>query len=568
MIKRSTATLLFARPLFWLLISLFALAFIWLSPLSFVPVPWPDDSAFYLVARDFFHWPPKWVMTSQAPFEPSYYRFNFNTMPLYPILIGIGRFFGIDGSFEIKLWPLLGFALSGFFLSVYTAQKLFQSEAAIHLKQKRLPLVALLLCTFAFYSDPILRWASVLVRPESLIGLCGVLIILSLSRPNAFAVTPITRKVESLFSAQSTFLAIAAYLHFNAVHLVFPVVAAHFWFSNQPIVTLFWIGVRTAILLLPWIIIILSKLTLFTTQMTTQWKRLAVGNDWLSTPQKAISGLLQNMGSPAPWHPTLDLAAIILWVLIFIAIALFIRQTVLTFRRAPPNKYPLTLASAAWVLSALWLWTNKPEVWFVYYIHLAIFALIFSIIAENFSRLNRIKPIAIICAGLLGLFTITNVSQLSALSNDQTFTWSAYQDWIGCIDQQLIKQEALKKSHGKFRVWAPTFPDILVELAKRHPDWEFTRTCDFHDRWKLAWEHGKKVDAFVITESINNTTGRLEGPQGQFPNIQSVWMNWKGYYINHFQEMPDWMHNDRYYCQVGRWQAFLYLKSENPTPTP
>src|SRR5262245_9928936 len=53
---------------------------IWFSPLSFVPVPWPDDSAFYFVGREFWKWPPRWVMLPQAPFEPTYRIFNFNTM--------------------------------------------------------------------------------------------------------------------------------------------------------------------------------------------------------------------------------------------------------------------------------------------------------------------------------------------------------------------------------------------------------------------------------------------------------------------------------------------------------
>src|SRR4051812_8337092 len=69
---------------------------VWLSPLAFVPVPWPDDSAFYFVAKDLFRWPPRWVMMTQAPFIPTYAIFNFNTMPLYPILIGLGRLVGID----------------------------------------------------------------------------------------------------------------------------------------------------------------------------------------------------------------------------------------------------------------------------------------------------------------------------------------------------------------------------------------------------------------------------------------------------------------------------------------
>src|SRR3989440_3105981 len=91
---------------------------VWLSPLAFAPVPWPDDSAFYFVAKELFRWPPRWVMLPQAPFEPSYRIFNFNTMPLYPVLIGLGRFIGIDGSFGLKFWPLSFWAASVSLLGV------------------------------------------------------------------------------------------------------------------------------------------------------------------------------------------------------------------------------------------------------------------------------------------------------------------------------------------------------------------------------------------------------------------------------------------------------------------
>src|SRR3954465_2427063 len=95
------------------LIPVIVMLWVWASSLAFVPVPWPDDSAFYFVAKELFKWPPRWVMLPQAPFEPTYEIFNFNTMPLYPILIGIGRWFGIDGSFLLKFWPLTGWALTG-----------------------------------------------------------------------------------------------------------------------------------------------------------------------------------------------------------------------------------------------------------------------------------------------------------------------------------------------------------------------------------------------------------------------------------------------------------------------
>src|SRR3954464_10297543 len=95
------------------LIPVFAALIVWFSALSFVPVPWPDDSAFYFVAKELFHWPPRWVMLPQAPFEPTYRISNFNTMPLFPVLIGLGRFFGIDGSWGLKFWSLIPWGLSG-----------------------------------------------------------------------------------------------------------------------------------------------------------------------------------------------------------------------------------------------------------------------------------------------------------------------------------------------------------------------------------------------------------------------------------------------------------------------
>src|SRR3954465_15722529 len=101
------------------LIPVIVMLWVWASSLAFVPVPWPDDSAFYFVARELFRWPPRWVMLPQAPFEPTYAIFNFNTTPLYPVLIGLGRAIGIDGSWAIKFWSLGFWALGGVILLAF-----------------------------------------------------------------------------------------------------------------------------------------------------------------------------------------------------------------------------------------------------------------------------------------------------------------------------------------------------------------------------------------------------------------------------------------------------------------
>src|SRR5476649_95889 len=120
-ITKSLRSCINSRRFFTIVLIIFpfaAMFWVWFSALSFVPVPWPDDSAFYFVTKELFRWPPRWVMLPQAPFEPTYRIWNFNTMPLYPLLVGLGRLLGIDGSHAIKLWPLAAYGLSGSLFSV------------------------------------------------------------------------------------------------------------------------------------------------------------------------------------------------------------------------------------------------------------------------------------------------------------------------------------------------------------------------------------------------------------------------------------------------------------------
>src|SRR5439155_10004708 len=101
-------------------------------------------------------------------FEPTYAIYNFNTMPLYPILIGLGRLVGIDGSWGLKLWPLGAWALTG-------------SLAVGVLVRRGLPLAAAFAVALAFALDPALRWAAAIPRPESLVGLFAMALVLGLT---------------------------------------------------------------------------------------------------------------------------------------------------------------------------------------------------------------------------------------------------------------------------------------------------------------------------------------------------------------------------------------------------
>jgi hypothetical protein len=570
--RKNTARALAGIPIFCAL-------FVWLTPLSFVPVPWPDDSAFYFVARELFKWPPRWVMLPQAPFEPTYRIWNFNTMPLYPILIGFGRVVGIDGSFLLKLWPLGAWAASGALL-VYA------------LARARLPMLLATLVALAFGLDPTLRWASVLVRPESLVGLFGMALVLGLSLG-----FPERWRARKLWDPVAAMLALGAYTHFNAIHLLFPVVAGYLFGSSQPMRRLTKTGALTVLYLSPWILVVLAKFKLFRHQMELQWTRLAVGNDWLTSFEKMRTNLFHEMGAPETMNKVILHAATGLWILIAVAVlwglvtplvqwvirnrpseelkgaeeAKRIPESQPTPRRPQePEAEPISLVpSAAWVIGACWLWTSKPEVWFTYFIHLSLwtFAGLALLRLERDSRpaaRGALAGLVALTLAITSIFAYVDVDQLARMSRGNSWRWSVFHDFIDCIDRRLVSHEAELDHPKPFHVWAPTFPDITIELSRRHPDWELTRTNDFQARADLAVQHGHHVEAVVVTESINWAERDLEGRLSQWPDIHSAWLEWKDYFLYRLWSDPKWKPGNRWYCQRGRWQAFIMLNDVPP----
>ncbi|MBC7692144.1 MAG: hypothetical protein H7222_10265 [Methylotenera sp.] len=564
---------------------------VWLSSLSFVPVPWPDDSAFYFVAKEFFKWPPRWVMLPQAPFEPTYRIYNFNTMPLYPLLIGIIRFFGIDGSFGIKILPLTAWAASA-------------SLLGYALYRNRLPFALALLSSSLMMFDPIPRWASVIVRPESLIGLCGVAIVLGLTLgfPKRF-------QERGFWHPLSFLLAVGAYAHFNAVHLLWPVLLVLITRPREMIR----VGCFTLLYLTPWIITVALKPALFVHQMTLQWSRLAIPNGWLETPAKAVDALFNDMGSPETWpalvHPAMWVFSMLVIVAIFWGLLSGLKN-VADHRRessahsAPPSptapsRHPLSPASfslapaGAWVLGAVWLWHSKPEVWFTTYTHLALWTFCgLALLKLHRAKLGtqvrstktsakgavqdpegkstsqgsaytvyaRVSQYALLLPMLfcLGSFAAADLVQERSLSKSHSWNWPTYHSFIDCIDQELTRYETALGNPTPFRVWAPTFPDITIELSRRHPAWELTRTNDFSQRADLAVQHGHDVEAVVVPETLRWKEDTISAPAAAYPEKTSVWMTWDGYFLNRLWKEAGWKPN-RYICQRGRWEAYLFM---------
>ena len=565
---------------------------VWFSALSFAPVPWPDDSAFYFVADDLFRWPPQWLMLVQAPFEPSYYHWNFNTMPLYPVLIGLGRFIGIDGSWALKFWPLCAWAASGGLLGWVCFRK-------------GLPLAIATLISLWFTLDPTHRWASVLLRPESLIALCGLSVVLGLT----FGY-PARWKARGLWDPTSALLVTAAYCHFNAVHLVFPVILFYLLDPRE----LFRIGALCVLYLVPWLVTVAWHFDIFVHQMTTQWNRLAVPNGWLDKFEEWGRHMYPDMGVIDSWPDSLYSAGWLLWFVVACVIAVLLKeliQIVLTLservgervdqehsavaakaekkRGVSPAAQPektksekgaqpaksstggsnaiSLLPASGWVLGAAWLYQNKPEQWFIYYLHVSL-ATFVAIAATKFWTENwvqerirkqlKIAGVLFTCA-LLGIWVGATYTQWSDMSPQRTFSWDGYYSLVDCIDAQLTQLEKSRGNPAHFHVFGPTYPDILIELSRRHRHWGFTRTNDFWEAADLAVKHGNDVDAVVVTEIYGHTDREISAPAFQVPQLQSVWMQWKPYYLNRLYTDPNFKPN-RYVCQRGRTQAFLYMK--------
>ena len=524
----------------------------WTSALAFIPVPWPDDSAFYFVAREFFKWPPRWVMLPQAPFEPTYRVFQYNTMPIYPLLIGFGRWLGIDGTFALKFWPLSAWAASGSLLCVC-------------LYRRGLPVLLASALAVLWGLDPSLRWASVLIRPESLIGLCGMGIVLGLT----FGF-PDRLDERRFWDPVAALLALGAGCHFNAVHLLFPVI---FGLILQPR-RLLRIALRTSLYLSPWIVMVLMHPSLFLLQMRLQWGRLQVGNDWLTSPAKAIESVHQWMGSPESFPKQVEWAALGIWILILTAVVVLLGHGFsLVFRRHGERRALWTqfAPSAGWVIGAVWLWQTKPEVWFTYYIHASVwtFAGILLTLAWRSRREWGVAPLAVltpILIAVIGIYAFVSLTLERKLSASPSWNWATYHRLIDCVDQQLSQLEHDLGSPRPFRVWDPTFPDITIELSRRHPEWELTRTNDFYNRADLAIRHGHEVEAVVVPETIGFTERNLSGPLSKFPEVQSAWLTWQGYFLYRLWSDPNWKPHNRYLCQIGRWQAFIFMKDLPTTP--
>jgi hypothetical protein len=297
--------------------------------------------------------------------------------------------------------------------------------------------------------------------------------------------------------------------------------------------------------------------------MLMQWLRLAIPNGWLANLNEAFNSLFQTMGAPDPWPQVVNNAAVAIWLMIFAAagIVAFYLAVGLPLRLRRREPLPSVLPASAWVLSSVWLWHTKPEVWFTYYVHVSAWTLA-GLLLVRCRDLRLAVPLNAALISLLacsaGLFAYGDVVQLVALGKSPSWRWSTYRDFVGCVNDELDRLDNRLNHRRPFKVLFPTFPDITVELSRRHPDWDFSRTNDFPDREPQALKHARETQAVVITEMLNRAERQISGPASWYPMVKSVWMNWDPYFLHKLSADPTWKPR-RYICQRGRWQAFLYM---------
>ena len=305
--------------------------------------------------------------------------------------------------------------------------------------------------------------------------------------------------------------------------------------------------------------------------MATQWKRLAVQNDWLSGFEKSLASLFQDMGNPDPWPVFLQVVSIGMWILICMAMIYGILlpsiQSPIQKTKKEKNKeikLPDLSPAAGWILGSIWLWSSKPEVWFIYFLHLsvwtftALFALRLWMERSRPTGILRFQAFMVFLIPMVGAFAYTDIRQEIRMNASESWHWKTYSQYIDCIDQRLTQLEKDLHFPKPFQVWDPTFPDVTIELSLRHPDWDFTRTNDFSTRTNLAIQHGKDVEVVIVPETLHAEERNISGPLSHFPLLSPLWMTWDGYFLHQLWIDKSWKPN-RYICQRGRWQAFIFM---------
>ncbi len=495
--------------LFALIVLLSGVVFLF-SPLGFVPVPWPDAPPFYLPWRDLIQWPPVWRMGNYAAFVPSLDQVNFGTMPGLTIVLGGISSLGLMHIFS----PTVTLKLICLFALMSWAWMLWTWLIQLPLFRAR-PYFALIICLAALW-DPTLRWVTLAVRPEAWVGLIWLYILKELWKTHVNS-EPLSSKTLWIVSGS---LALAAYFHFDAIALV-PGVAMmlmpspgerflQVWFQR-----LVGVGLRTVLFLSPWLIYCLVNFKLFLEQIGAQFGRLAIPN-W-GFEDGLFSALFIEMGSPVNLPKFFRISRVAMWVMIFVMTGRILYEAVKTKMQGdPPWARPKSLFLLSFELgaglvfwSSFYQWYSKPEAWYVGLCHFVFWPWLVVTIAalhEKTLEKSRLPSFLIFFSGLFALGAVSaSIVQLKQMP--PSYRWPVYDAWVDCIDQEI--QSKVRSENPK--IWQTFLPDVLVDLAVRHPNYDVTRVLDYQDLAERAWRFAQTTDAIILSSYVDDS--RHDGMQ-------------------------------------------------------
>lgn len=545
----------------------------WASGLSFLPVPWPDDSAFFLTGYQWLYAPFKYLMHSQAPFVPTYDQANFNTMPLLPLLMGLAARLGFETVHALRIFGMLAFGAYVFFLALWMQRKNFAIKW-------------IWLISLAALFSPAIRWGAMLVRPEVYVGLLGLLILMDLD--GAFRTSSRWRI--------PIFLAVAAGIHFEAIIWVLPTAVGIFFqnsLKTRSFRLLLGVAGRTALLLSPWIIYVLMNWNVFWIQMHTQFHRLEADHPYTNSLHAIFHNLFLLYGSPIGFPKFFTVAKIITWGFLiwsFCHLVYRVFRCATSLRKKTPMSYAarqelaLSAATALGLVAPLYLWFTKPETWFTALIHTSLWP---AVIVALRSRLAPFEETVLLQEdgtptafnpfeevrgflrrhaaplALSSLIILVGIQWIVSLQHaktvGRTYQWSDYARWISCIDRTI----GVRK-----RVWQPSTPDALIELMIRRPDRDYTRAVDFPNVHDLVQTHADKSDVILYSmyfqskdpeAQASRTHQGVPRTSDRERMLTYPWIAYTGFYRSRQAHLnPDQFVD--HVCHVGPFWAFLSMR--------
>ncbi len=397
-------------------------------------------------------------MHNQAAFIPSYDQANFNLMPLFSLMVGLGRFVGLNSAHAVKLYGIFALSLLSWIVYCWLRVRRVQTFWRI--------IFPLILVTM-----PPLRWGALVLRPEIWQCLFWVLILQEIE---ASSPENLQERPRLAIWRLPGLLALAAGFHYDAVVWVVPTAIGLIFQNASPsraFRVLLMVALRTLVWLSPWLVYLIYKNEYFFDQMNTQFGRLEEAPAFIKDAYSAFHGFFLDRGNPIHYPKFYNAGKILTWLMVIIT---SLRTLTLAYRERGASA-SVRVASVVALISTTHLWITKPEVWFVTLVFGAIFPVVVLAVREkerdvpdNLFLIIRRKVVGAHLIALLAIQLAVVVHQYG--KTHAILSWNRYDAWIDCIETTIGPRK---------NIWQVSWPDTLINLSHNKPKRDYSRTADF-----------------------------------------------------------------------------------------